>query len=95
VHTARFSPDGRWIVTASDDATARIWYAETGREYFTLAGHRGPVLEAAFSPDSISVITGSGDGTARIWPIDPLPVAISRKPRDLTSRERGLFEVGP
>jgi WD40 repeat protein len=95
VHTARFSPDGRWIVTASDDATARVWYAETGREYFTLSGHRGPVFEATFSPDSMSVITGSGDGTARIWPIDPLPVAIARKPRDLTSRERGLFEVGP
>jgi WD40 repeat protein len=88
VHTARFSPDGRWILTTSDDATARIWYAETGREYCTLSGHRGPIFEAAFSPDSMSVITGSGDGTARIWPIDPLPVAISRKPRDLTSRER-------
>ena len=95
VHSARFSPDGKWIVTASDDTTARVWYAETGREYFTLSGHRGPVFEASFSPDSQSVVTASSDGTARIWPIDPLSVAISRKPRDLTSREREMFEVGP
>jgi WD40 repeat protein/serine/threonine protein kinase len=94
VHSARFSPDGQWIVTASDDTTARVWYAETGREYCTLSGHRGPVFEASFSPDSQSVVTASGDGTARIWPIDPLPVAISRKPRDLTHREREIFEVG-
>src|SRR5580704_1782493 len=95
VHSARFSPDGRWIVTASDDTTARVWYAENGREYFTLIGHRGPVFEASFSPDSQSIVTASGDGTARIWPIDPLPFAISRKPRELTSRERETFEVGP
>jgi WD40 repeat protein len=94
LHSAQFSPDSRWIVTASSDATARVWYAETAREYLTLASHRGPVLEASFSPDSQSVVTASGDGTARIWPIDPLPVAISRRPRDFTTREREMFEVG-
>jgi WD40 repeat protein len=95
VHSASFSPDGQWIITASEDTTARVWYADTGREYFTLSGHLGPVFEAAFSPDSQRVITASGDGTARIWPVDSLSVAISRKPRDLTMRERELFQVGP
>jgi eukaryotic-like serine/threonine-protein kinase len=91
MHSAAFSPDGRWIVTASDDSSARVWYAESGREYFTLSGHRGPVYCAGFSPDSQRVITASGDGTARIWPIDPLPAAESRKPRELTDHERGMF----
>jgi eukaryotic-like serine/threonine-protein kinase len=95
VHSARFSPDGQWIVTGSDDTTARVWYADTGREYFTLTGHRAPVFDASFSPDSKCIVTGSGDGTARIWPIDPLAAAISRKPHDLTSREREMFQVGP
>jgi len=88
MHSATFSPDGHWIATASDDSTARVWYADTGREYFKLSGHQGPVFCVAFSPDSQHVVTASGDGTARIWPIDPLPVATSRTPRDLTESER-------
>jgi WD40 repeat protein len=31
VNTATFSPDGKRIVTASTDHTARIWNAVTGR----------------------------------------------------------------
>ncbi len=32
VHSAAFSPDGARVVTASDDRTARIWDATTGKE---------------------------------------------------------------
>src|SRR5256885_5626276 len=31
VYTAGFSPDGRLIVTASGDKTARVWDAKTGK----------------------------------------------------------------
>ena len=31
VVSAKFSPDGRRIVTASDDGTAQVWDAQTGR----------------------------------------------------------------
>ena len=32
IHSAAFSPDGRRIVTASEDGTVRVWEGETGRE---------------------------------------------------------------
>ncbi len=38
--------------------------------------------------------TKSGDGTARIWPVDPLPLARARLPRDLTPAERQRFGPG-
>jgi len=30
---------------------------------------------------------------ARIWPLDPLPLAVARKPRALTDDERARFQV--
>ena len=39
VNSAAFSPDGSRIVTASWDATARVWDATTGATLTTLSGH--------------------------------------------------------
>ena len=67
VKTAAFSGDGKLVVTASDDNTARIWDAESGREIAVLKGHTDNVLSAAFSGDGKRVATASRDSTARIW----------------------------
>jgi WD40 repeat protein len=93
VRSAAFSADGRWLATASDDGTARIWDAETWTEWLTLAGHGGPVYAAEFSADTQQIVTASRDGTARVWPVDPLPVARQRRPRDLSDAERHRFDV--
>jgi len=67
VHSAVVSPNGTRIVTASDDNTARIWDAATGKEIASLAGHEDTVYSAAFSPDGTRVVTAAEDKTARIW----------------------------
>ncbi len=67
VRSVAFSPDGRFILTASDDRTARVWDVKTGREVSVLRGHRRGVLSAAFSPDGKRVITSGDDATARVW----------------------------
>ena len=67
VECAAFSPDGRRIVTASNDKTARIWDAETGQQIMVLSGHSDVVEKVAFSPDGRRIVTSSDDKTARIW----------------------------
>ena len=68
VWSAAFSPDGKRIVTASDDKTARLWDAGTGKQIGEpLEGHMGHVSSAAFSPDGKRIVTASADGTARLW----------------------------
>ena len=67
VFSAAFSPDGKQIVTASRDKSARVWDAITGREIATLTGHEHEVRSAAFSPDGTRVVTASWDKTARLW----------------------------
>ena len=67
VRSAAFSGDGKRVVTASSDKTARIWDAESGKEIAVLKGHTGLVRSAAFSADGKRVVTASDDNTARIW----------------------------
>ncbi len=67
LNLASFSPDGRRVVTASDDNTARIWNAETGEALGEPLKHDGEVLTAVFSADGTRVVTASKDKTARVW----------------------------
>jgi WD40 repeat protein/TPR repeat protein len=67
VRSAVYSPDGRRILTASSDRTARVWDAATGRQMLLLSGHTDVVRSAAFSPDGSRVVTASDDKTARVW----------------------------
>jgi WD40 repeat protein len=69
IYMARFSPDGRRIVTCSRDRNAKLWDAETGRLLQTLIGHQDAVIMAAFSPDSRRVVTVSRDRVGIIWDV--------------------------
>lgn len=67
VYSAVFSPNGRRVVTASIDRTARIWDSASGKEIVVLKGHEDVVRSAMFSPDGRHVVTASLDKTARVW----------------------------
>ena len=89
-----FSRDGRYVLTASKDSTALVWYARTGQPMVQRASRGSPITCAEFSTDSGEprVITGALDGTLAIWPVDPLPAALKRKPRELYDWERAREE---
>jgi WD40 repeat protein len=68
VEDARFSPDGRWLVTAGPKS-ARLWTAGgQGGRY--LYGPKPPVSAVAFDARSRAVLTREGDGTVRRWECD-------------------------
>ena len=65
-----FSPDGKQVATASQDKTAKIWDAATGKLLITLRGHRESVNGIVYSPDGKRIATTSDDHTAKVWDAD-------------------------
>ena len=75
VFAVALSADERWLATASEDNTTRLWDLHQP-DYSTaprlLAGHASSVRAAAISPDGRWLATGSDDNTARLWSlVDP------------------------
>ncbi|KAG8723257.1 hypothetical protein FRC09_004086 [Ceratobasidium sp. 395] len=68
VLSATYSPDGRYIVSGSNDCTVRIWDAETGDQLLDpLTGHSDSVISVTFSSDGRWIASGSLDKTIRLW----------------------------
>ncbi|KAK6967090.1 WD40 repeat-like protein [Favolaschia claudopus] len=68
VTSVAFSPDGKQIVSGSDDNTVRVWDAVTGVAIGSpLEGHSHWVTSVAFSPDGKQIVSGSYDKTVRLW----------------------------
>jgi len=60
--------NGKTIVTASPDKTAKLWDLK-GNLLADIKGHTGWVTSAVFSPDGKYILTASDDGTVIIWPM--------------------------
>lgn len=70
--SAAFFPDGRRVLTASSDHTARIWDVASGRELFLLQ-RANLMRQATVSPDGTRAITAADDA-ARLWDVSALSV---------------------
>ncbi|KAJ3088332.1 hypothetical protein HK102_009011 [Quaeritorhiza haematococci] len=67
VNHVAFSPDGRWLASASFDKSIKMWDGRTGKFVTTLRGHVGAVYQLAFSADSRLLLSGSRDSTCKVW----------------------------
>jgi WD40 repeat protein len=64
--SAAYSPDGRFIVTASADQMARVW-GTANLEPIRALPHPDKIYRVRFSPDGSRIVTACKDGSARVW----------------------------
>ena len=95
IASVSFSPDGRWLVSSSEDRTIRLWDPlDPSAASVVLRGHEDRVQHVGFSEDSRWVITGAYDGTVRLWRLqldDLVGIACQTAGRDLTRAEARTF----
>ena len=84
VTAVSFSPNGRLLITASEDQTARLWDARSGVPWGTVE-HRDRIVAVAFSSDSRLFGTACWDNIARIYRSDKAEEVLSLKHRDCLS----------
>ncbi len=67
VNHISFSPDGRYIASASFDKKVKLWDGRTGKFLQSFAGHVGPVYQVCWSADSRLFASASRDSTVKVW----------------------------
>jgi WD40 repeat protein len=67
---AIFSPDGKYVVTATNSKIIKFWNISSGTVDQQYVGHNHTITSLAFSPDGNYLLSGSYDHTAILWKVN-------------------------
>ncbi|HLP44772.1 MAG TPA: WD40 repeat domain-containing protein, partial [Candidatus Kapabacteria bacterium] len=70
IRACAVTPDGKRVVSASDDSTLKMWELESGKEIRTFTGHQDYVRHCAITPDGKWVVSASDDKTLKLWELE-------------------------
>jgi WD40 repeat protein len=70
INAIDISKNNQYLLSGSNDKTARIWDLKSGKELRKLPVDCWKVLAVAFSDDSKYAVTGCNDGSIKVWEVE-------------------------
>jgi hypothetical protein len=70
LRASAWSPDGRFVASATGHDAIALWDATTGAEVRRFEGHGGWAIGAAFSSDGRRLVSSAVDTSARVWDVE-------------------------
>jgi len=70
VHGCSLSPDSSFLLSASEDASIRLWHLPTATNLVAYRGHSFPVWDVDFGPMGYHFASAAHDCTSRLWSTD-------------------------
>lgn len=83
-----FSPNGRFLASASFDNSVKLWDGRTGKFIANLRGHVASVYRVAWSSDSRMLASASKDSTIKLWNLQTFKIKV-----DLPGHEDEVYCV--
>src|ERR1700710_1442146 len=69
-YTIALSPDGKKVVSGSNDATVRLWDVDIGKVITKWTGHKRGVRYICWSRDGGRIVSGDEEGTIMAWDVE-------------------------
>jgi telomerase protein component 1 len=94
VRSVAFSPNGKYLASASRDCTIRLYKGETGQYITTLSGHHDWINCIAFAPDSRHLVSSAWDYNLKVWDVRKGKEACTLKGHVLSVEGCGFSQDG-
>ena len=67
INMVKYSPSGKYVYSASDDKTIKMWDVSTGIDVETFNAHEAPVLSIDLSEDGKTMVSADAAGKVIVW----------------------------